>query len=137
MSAVPTQLGKAPRKKVSALPTQLKNRQFERFLSLLSQVAWANHLEIMSATKSDEEKLFYLLRNTKETWSMRELRRQIQTGSYERTMMSTQFTSNIQTKLPKQLFKDPYVFEFLQLPEKHSELDLEKAIMLNLQKFIL
>jgi hypothetical protein len=34
-------------------------------------------------------------------------------------------------------FKDPYIFEFLDLPEKHSENDLEKALVQNLQKFIL
>ena len=41
------------------------------------------------------------------------------------------------TQLPQNLFKDPYIFEFLDLPEGHSETDLEKALVLNLQKFIL
>ena len=41
------------------------------------------------------------------------------------------------THLPKNLFKDPYIFEFLDLPDGHSEKDLEKALVINLQKFIL
>ena len=41
------------------------------------------------------------------------------------------------TQLPQNLFKDPYIFEFLDLPDGHSEKDLEKALILNLQKFIL
>lgn len=45
--------------------------------------------------------------------------------------------SAVGTLLPENLFKDPYVFEFLDLPDGHSEKNLEKAISLNLQKFIL
>jgi hypothetical protein len=45
--------------------------------------------------------------------------------------------SAVGTQLPENLFKDPYVFEFLDLPDGHSEKNLEKAISLNLQKFIL
>lgn len=68
---------------------------------------------------------------------MRELRRQIQTATYERTMLSKQIVSSTATQLTVNIFKDPYIFEFLDLPDGHSEKDLEKAITLNLQKFIL
>ncbi|MFT4024086.1 MAG: PDDEXK nuclease domain-containing protein [Flavihumibacter sp.] len=72
-----------------------------------------------------------------EKWSMRELRRQIQTATFERTMLANQIVSTVWTQLPENFFKDPYIFEFLDLPDGHSEKDLEKAITLNLQKFIL
>ncbi len=75
-----------------------------------------------------------------EKWTMKELRRQIRTATFERTMLSKEqqkITSTLQNQLPQNLFKDPYIFEFLQLPESHSEKDFEKAIILNLQKFIL
>jgi len=113
---------------VSALPTLLK---------ILSKVTWTNHLEIISQTKSPEEKLFYLVHSINEKWSMRELRRQLNTGFYERTMLSTKTVSALPTQFPSELFKDPYIFEFLDFPEGHSEKDLEKAIIKNLQKFIL
>ncbi|MBP7398938.1 MAG: DUF1016 domain-containing protein [Chitinophagales bacterium] len=68
---------------------------------------------------------------------MRDLRRQLNTGSFERFMMGNQFVSTVLTQLPQGIFKDPYIFEFLDLPEGHSEKDLEKALIKNLQKFIL
>ncbi len=44
---------------------------------------------------------------------------------------------NIKAALPTNRFKDPYIFEFLDLPGDHTESDLEKALVNNLQKFIL
>ena len=68
---------------------------------------------------------------------MRDLRRQLASGYFERTMMSNTIVSTRLTQLPTHLFKDPYIFEFLDLPDGHSEKDLEKSLVLNLQKFIL
>lgn len=48
-----------------------------------------------------------------------------------------EFVSPLATQLPQNLFKDPYILEFLDLPDGHSETDLEKALILNLQKIIL
>ncbi len=125
---------------VSPLATQLQNpeNQHEEFVSaVLTQIAWSHHLEIFSAVKDSAQRLFYLLMCIKEKWSKTELRRQIQTASFERTMMGNQIVSAVQTQLPEGIFKDPYIFEFLDLPETHSENDLEKALILHLQKFIL
>lgn len=141
VSALPTQLEKSKKdySKVSAVPTLLNNPTAfqQKFLeNVLAQITWTNHLEILSGTKTVEEKIFYLLGCITEKWGMRELRRQIQTATYERTMLSKQIVSPTATQLPENVFKDPYVFEFLDLPDGHSEKDLEKAITLNLQKFI-
>jgi len=68
---------------------------------------------------------------------MRELRRQLSSGYFERTMLSGFEKPTFLKKLPQNLFKDPYIFEFLDLPDGHSEKDLEKALILNLQKFII
>ena len=141
VSALPTQLkSKKPKQqKASAVPIQIDNNFLhQQFVSsVLTQISWANHLEILSGTKSPEEKFFYLVHSIKERWSMRELRRQLSTGYFERTMMSNTIVSAVQTQLPQNLFKDPYIFEFLDLPDTHSETDLEKALILNLQKFII
>ncbi|MEP7239154.1 MAG: PDDEXK nuclease domain-containing protein, partial [Ferruginibacter sp.] len=142
VSALPTQIqtAKAGSKKVSAVPTQskrLKALQQKLAASLLCKVTWTNHLEILSQTKSPEEKLFYLLHCIKEKWSMRDLRRQLSSGYFERTMLSSQIAPAGESQLPQNFFKDPYIFEFLDLPDGHSETDLEKALVLNLQKFIL
>lgn len=125
---------------VSPLVTLLHTEEklLNKFVSgLLAQISWTNHLLILSKTKSLEEKLFYLNQSITEKLSKRELERQLNSAVYERTMLSTKTVSALPTQFPSELFKDPYIFEFLDLPEGHSEKDLEKAIIKNLQKFIL
>ncbi|GAB1453251.1 hypothetical protein MASR2M47_33070 [Draconibacterium sp.] len=51
--------------------------------------------------------------------------------------MVNQVVSILPTQFPAGVFKDPYIFEFLDLPEIHSEKELEKALTQNLRKFIL
>ncbi len=68
---------------------------------------------------------------------MRELRRQLSTGYFERSMLSTASLPTTFKQIPHGLFKEPYIFEFLDLPDTHSENDLEKALIKNLQKFII
>jgi predicted nuclease of restriction endonuclease-like (RecB) superfamily len=138
-SALPTKIKKAIKEKVSPAATLLE--MHNNFLNdILLKVSWTNHLEIFSSTKKAEEMLFYTLMSLKENWKKEEVRRQIKTASFERTMLSKQqnnMLKAVMAQLPQNLFKDPYIFEFLDLPDNHSELDLEKAIIKNLQKFIL
>ncbi|MCO5240271.1 MAG: PDDEXK nuclease domain-containing protein [Chitinophagaceae bacterium] len=126
--------------KVSSALTQLQNidNQHNKFVStVLTQIQWSSHLHILSKTKRAGETLFYLLLAVTEKLAVRELERQIKTATFERTMLSNKLVSGVQTQLPENFFKDPYMFEFLDLPDGHSEKDLEKAITINLQKFIL
>lgn len=118
-------------KKVSAMPTLLKASKGK------NKIAWSNHLEIPSQTKSSEEKLYYLILCIKERRSMRELRCQIQSADFERAMIGNQIASAAIQQIPEGFFKDSYIFEFLDLPDIHSEKDLEKALIQNLQKFML
>ncbi|MFC5285143.1 PDDEXK nuclease domain-containing protein [Pedobacter alpinus] len=125
--------------KVSPTATQLEKHDL--FLkNLLLKISWTNHLEIFSSNKKAEEILFYTLMSEKESWSKEQLRRQIKTATFERTMLSKQQNlknTNSIAQITNNLFKDPYIFEFLNLPENHNEKDFEKAIIQNLQKFIL
>lgn len=126
--------------KVAAVRTQIQDidNQFNKFMSdVLTQISWTHHRLIFSKTKSAEENLFYLLTCTSERYSSRELERALNTATFERTMLSNNLLSSVQTQLPENLFRDPYIFEFLDLPDGHSEKDFEKAISHNLQKFIL
>lgn len=128
---------------VSPLATQLQisDNKYNTFMStVLTPINWTNHLEILSGSKTSEENLFYLLLTVKEKLSKLELRRQIKTASFERTILAkkqNQIVSSLPTQFPTGVFKDPYIFEFLDLPEAHSEKDLEKALTQNLRKFIL
>lgn len=107
---------------------------------LVTQLSWTNHLTILSKCKNIDEKQFYLLLAVKEKLSKRELIRQIDAGVFERTMLSEKNVSEQLTKLQKstgQIFKDTYVFEFLDLPDNYTEKDLQKSLVNNLKNFML
>ena len=127
-------------KKMSAKEAQLYNIEqlHHQFVStVLTQIQWSAHLHILNKTKTAEEKLFYILLSIREKLSVREIERQLNSGIYERSMLGKQIVSTVVTQLPEGFFKDPYIFEFLNLPDGHSEKDLENALILNLKKFIL
>jgi len=106
--------------------------------ALLTQISWTNHLQIMSGTKSIEEKEFYLSLCVREKYSTRELERQIDSSYYQRYMLSTQTLAPAEVPHDENIrFLDSYVLEFLDLPAKYSESDLRKAIVQNLKKFVL
>ena len=105
---------------------------------LVTQICWTNHLLIMSGTKSIEEKEFYLSLCIREKYSSRELERQLQSAYYQRYMLSTQKLAPAEVPHDENArFLDSYVLEFLDLPEKHSESDLKRAIVQNLKNFVL
>jgi len=106
--------------------------------AVLTQLSWTNHLLILSKTKSAEERQFYLNLAIKEKYSSRELERQLDSAVYERSVLSQKSTLpvSLQQKTDA-IFKDSYVFEFLGLPEDHSESELQKSLIKNLKLFIL
>lgn len=61
---------------------------FEKVSPLVTQISWTNILLILSGTKSIEEKEFYLRLCIRENYSKRELERQLDSGYYERYMLS-------------------------------------------------
>lgn len=105
---------------------------------LVTQISWTNHLQIMSSTKSKDERHFYLQLCAKEHYSKRELERQIDSAYYERYKLSAQ--KPIPETAPQNIrssILDTYVLEFLDLPEQFSERSFKKAIIENLKQFIL
>ena len=109
----------------------------EKLATLLRELSWSHNLQIMSC-KTDEEREFYLTISARNRYSFRELKRQMDSALYERTMMS-ELTNKliIENSAGLSALRDSYVLEFLDLPEKHKEKDLRKAIVNNLKKFIL
>lgn len=112
----------------------------EKLSPLVREITWTNHLLLLSSTKSLEEKEFYLRLASREHYSKRELERQLNSGLFERVMLSPK------TNLPKVMpgkdlrdfgFRDNYLVDFLNLPDGHSERDLRKQILRNLKNFIL
>jgi len=112
----------------------------EKLSPLVTQISWSNHLLILSAAKSDEERAFYITISIKERYSKRELERQISSGLYQRTMLGNEKLSVMVRELPqdtKNVFKDSYALEFLGLPKEHSEKDLQQGLVSSLKDFIL
>ena len=93
-----------------------------------------------------EERNFYEIESIQNNWSLRELRRQIDSALYERLVLSRDkakvkelaFKGQVIEK-PEDVVKDPYILEFLGLEEKsnYSENKLETEIINNLEKFLL
>ncbi len=127
---------------VSTVLTQIESdeNQLNVFVSsLMTQISWSHHLEIISSCKTAEEKLFYMLMTKKERWSVRDLRRQIKASTFERTMLGNQHVEQIQKHIPQDItnvFRDSYVFEFLNIPDLHTEQTLRKTLIKNLSSFM-
>lgn len=92
----------------------------------------------MSGCKTDEEREFYIRLCIKENYSKRQLERQLDSGYYERYMLSKEnLLPESVKKLRENPFLDSYVMEFLNLPNEFHENDLRKALIKNMKDFIL
>lgn len=111
---------------------------YEKVSPLVTQISWTNNLLILSGTKSIEEKEFYLKLCIQESYSKRELERQLDSGYYERYMLSQgkALPEGIK-KVNTNPFLDSYVIEFLDLPNPYKESDFRKALILKMRDFIL
>lgn len=115
-------------------------RDFPELSPMVREISWSHNLAIFSRCKTSEERTFYLQRAKAENYSFRELERQISSSLYERTMLGNTKVSTALRQINDELantFKDSYVFEFLHLPETHSENDLQRGLMKQLKDFIL
>lgn len=128
VSTASAQLGKSSKNNPISMPEFLFN------------ISWSHHIDIMSGCKTSEEKLFYIILSYKEKLSVKELRRQIKSCVFERTMLSNEKLSSVIKELPQDttnVFRDSYILEFLQLPEIHSEQTLRKSLLKNLKEFMM
>ena len=108
--------------------------------SLVREISWTHNMIILSRSKTLEEREFYLKLVKQENYSSRELERQISSGTFERIMIGNQKLSAVLRENSHNLtntFKDSYIFEFLNLPEPHSENDLQSGLVRQMKNFIL
>ena len=110
---------------------------------LVRQISWTNNVLILGATKTMEEKEFYIRMCIKNNYTKRELDRQINSGYFQRYMLSNGQTNQSVIKVegeedyPNTRILDTYSLEFLNLPNEYSEKDLKKSVILNMKNFIL
>ena len=106
----------------------------------LTQISWTHHLLILAKSKTREEREFYLKLSVSERYASRDLERQIDSGYYERAILSKKKIPLSLSKVHQDaadIFRDTYVLDFLKLPEAYSEIDLKKSIVSNLRNFIM
>ncbi|MBI3247832.1 MAG: DUF1016 domain-containing protein [Deltaproteobacteria bacterium] len=115
-------------------------RNDKKVAPLVTQLSWTHNLLILSRAKRPEEREFYLRLCLREHWSKRELERQLASAFFERTVLSPPKVSPPVAQLHPDataIFKDIYLLDFLDLPDRHSEADLQQALIANLRRFLL
>ena len=112
------------------------------------KLSWSHYCELLSISDTDKRS-FYEKETVNAGWSVRELRRQIESSLFERLLLSSGEANKEKVlslalkgneiATPADIIRDPYVFEFLGLPENKPimESDLEKALVAQIEKFLL
>lgn len=109
------------------------------------QLSWS-HYQMLIRIKDEKERTFYEIEAIQNQWSLRELKRQFDSGLYLRLALSTD-QAGIQNlakqgqviESPSDAIKDPYILEFLNLHEhyRYTESDLEHELIDKLEYFLL
>ena len=117
----------------------LKFQNQEILYTLCRELSWS-HLRLIMRVDSSEAVEYYCHESREQNWSVRQLERNIKSHSFQR-LLSTQEQNEPTSQEVSHLeyIKDPYVLEFLQIPEEGrlKESELEKAIINELQTFLL
>lgn len=118
---------------------------FPKWDALRPELTWT-HYRLLIRIQNEQARLWYMNEAAEQTWSSRQLDRQISVLYYERLLNSTDTLSvreeaenNLAQLAPQEFIHDPYVLEFLNLknyPALH-ETDIEKSLINNLQSFLL
>ena len=119
---------------------------FQIVSTLWRQLSWS-HIKMIMYFDDELQREFYIEMCKLERWSVRVLENRIKSKLYERTAISKkpdetikhdiELLKNEQTLTPDMIFRDPYFLDFLGLRDKYSEKDIESAIIVELQNFII
>ena len=114
--------------------------------TLSRELSWSHFIEILPL-KAPLERAFYTEMCRVERWSVRTLRERMASQLYLRSAIAKQPESVIASELgqlreggqvtPDLVFRDPYMLDFLGLPDGYSERDLESAILRDMERFLL
>jgi len=107
--------------------------------SLMPQLSWTHYYQLISI-ENDKERKFYEQKIIINSWSVRELARQINSRLYQKTN-DKEIAETFKTKLPaivdiKKIFKPDYDFNFLEIAPYHLEKELEAKIIKDIEHFL-
>ncbi len=113
----------------------------EKLQPLVREISWTKNVVVFEKCKDDLQKEFYILMTKKFGWTKDVLINQIENQSYEKYLLNqTNFDKTLPDKYKNQSIlavKDEYNFDFLELTKRHSERELEEAIMKNIRSFLI
>ena len=118
---------------------------FPNCYALRSELTWT-HYRLLIRVSDEKARMWYMNEAAEQTWSSRQLDRQISVLYYERLLNSSDKTTvevearqKMSDVVPQEFIRDPYVLDFLNLKNYPAlrESDLEKALIDNLQTFLL
>ena len=121
---------------------------YPKFQTLSGKLSWSHYCELLSI-ENDDERSFYEKECINSNWSVRELKRQLETSLFERLLLSDgknnkekvyELSKVGQTlSMPEDILKEPYVFEFLDIkePKPILEKDLERKLVKHMEEFLL
>jgi predicted nuclease of restriction endonuclease-like (RecB) superfamily len=116
-------------------------RDSPKLSALVRVLPWTHNLIILGQSKQAEEREFYLQTAVQEKWTSRELERQFRLGAFERVVLAPPKLSaalrEMHGSAAQAVFKDAYTVEFLGLPADHSEADLHRGLLGQLQTFLI
>jgi predicted nuclease of restriction endonuclease-like (RecB) superfamily len=116
-------------------------RHNEFLQPMVAEIGWTHNVRIMSKCKDDLERKFYIRMTRKYGWTKDVLTNQIEGNSYSLYLTNqTNFEQTLPKKYKKQAIlavKNEYNFDFLGLADKHSERDLEQALVNNIRHFLI
>jgi len=127
-----------------SLIVEFKKFDYHTLISFF-KLTWTHYIFLMRI-EDENERSFYEIETEKNNWSVRELKRQYDSALYARLALSRDKEGILKLakegqiiEKPKDIIKDPYILEFLGLPEMHqySESDLEEQIINKLEHFLL
>ncbi len=108
---------------------------------LVSQLPWGHVVRLLQKVKDAEARLFYARATIQHGWSRSILELQIDSRAYERAGKAV---SNFAATLPPpdsdmaaQVFKDPYLFDFVGTADPRREREVEQALVEHIQRFLL
>ena len=141
------QITNSPSLMTNSESVKLEEIQTTKTQSLISffKLTWTHYVFLMRI-EDEKERRFYEIESEKYNWSVRELKRQYDSALYTRLALSRDKEGVLKLseqgqiiEKPKDIIKDPYILEFLGLPELHqySESELEEEIINKLENFLL
>jgi len=116
-------------------------RESKKLQPLVAEISWTKHLIVIDRCHNELEREFYIRMTQRFGWTKNVLIHQIDNQTYEKTILNqTNFDKALPFRIRDQAklaVKDEYTFDFLELAEEHGELEIERALIEKINRFLI